>query len=129
MVVVSAGNSGSSLPLYPGNSTDVLSVTCFDPDGSTISSYANGAWVDVAARGAEVVGPVPGGLREVVRDLDGRAAGVGAACPHPVGGAGPQPERPTDGGDWDVASAHDHAIGHGAIDIEASLQWALDPDH
>ncbi len=130
MVVVSAGNRGSSLPQYPGNAAGVLSVTCLDADGSTISSYANwGPWVDVAARGAQLVGPVPDGyatwsgtsmaaplvsgqlalIRSAAPDLslsDQRTAVTGTSLPITI-----------------------HAIGHGAIDIEASLQWALDPDN
>ena len=129
MVVVSAGNRGSSLPQYPGNADGVLSVTCLDPEGATISGYANwGLWVDVAARGAQLVGPGAGRLCDLVGDLDGRAPGLGAARADPRACARAQPEEPTRRGDQDPLPISIHTIRHGAVDIEASMQYAMDDD-
>ena len=128
-VVVSAGNRGSSLPQYPGNADGVLSVTCLDPDAASISVYANwGLWVDVAARGSQLVGPVP----------DGYATWSGTSMAAPlVSGQVALIRARTPGlslKDQFAAVTKTalpisvHAILHGAIDMEASLLYAIDLD-
>ena len=60
VVVAAAGNSASTTPSYPAADTGVLSVS--STSGSTLSTWANrGPWVQVAAPGDSVIGPVPGG--------------------------------------------------------------------
>ncbi len=61
IVVAAAGNQGSTQANYPAADTGVLSVSA--TDGAGLASWANrGSWVKVAAPGADVVGPVPGGV-------------------------------------------------------------------
>jgi len=68
IVVAAAGNSSSSLPLYPASYDGVVSVSAVDIDKSFASSYSNyGAFVDVAA---------PGGNLVTDRNGDGYADGV-----------------------------------------------------
>ena len=129
MVVVSAGNRGSALPQYPGNAEGVLSVTCLEPDAKTLSDYANwGSWVDVAARGAQLVGPVPGGYATwsgtsmAAPLVSGQVALIRAAAP----GLSLTSQRKAITSTARPVSTH--PIQHGAIDIEASLKLALDDD-
>ena len=62
MVVVSAGNLASSHPSYPADSTRVLCVTALAASVVQVASYANyGPWVEVAAPGTDVIGPLLGG--------------------------------------------------------------------
>jgi hypothetical protein len=62
VVVAAAGNEGSNKPEYPGSWSQTLSVAALDQAGSALTSFSNyGGWVDVAAPGEAVVGPMPGG--------------------------------------------------------------------
>lgn len=59
IVVAAAGNSASTTQTYPAADPGVLSVS--STTGTTLSTWANrGPWVQVAAPGDSVVGPVPG---------------------------------------------------------------------
>ena len=61
VVAAAAGNQGNTQANYPAADSGVLSVSATDGDG--LASWANhGSWVKVAAPGADVVGPVPGGV-------------------------------------------------------------------
>ncbi len=61
MLVAAAGNDASNVRQYPAQDKDVLSVTSVD-DADQLSIFACwGDWVDVAAPGDRVLGPVPGG--------------------------------------------------------------------
>ncbi len=60
VVVAAAGNDASAREHHPAAEKHVLSVTALD--GAGIAGFADhGSWVDVAAPGTGVVGPVPGG--------------------------------------------------------------------
>ena len=75
VVVAAAGNDGSKQKQYPAASSDVLSVTATTADDSSVASYANtGGWVDVAAVGDGLVGPLPG-------DSYGRWSGTSMSTP------------------------------------------------
>jgi len=126
MVIVSAGNGASSLTLYPGDSTDVLSVTSFNPKTRAIDGYASyGVWVDVAACGTDVIGPVPGrayaswsGTSMAAPLVSGQAALVRSRAP-----------RLSLIGQVDALTKTATSIGpktvqYGAVDIPASLKYA-----
>jgi subtilisin family serine protease len=123
-VVVSAGNRGSVLPLYPGNADGVLSVTCLDPDAATISGFANwGLWVDVAARGSQLVGPVPdgyaiwSGTSMAAPLVSGQLALIRARTP------GLSVKNQFAAVTKTATPISIRPIQHGAIDIEASLRF------
>ena len=62
VVVAAAGNDGWKQKQYPAASPDVLAVTATTADDSALSTYSNaGGWVDVAAVGDGLVGPLPDG--------------------------------------------------------------------
>lgn len=62
VVVASAGNEGSTLDQYPALLSELLGISALDANGQRLATFSNsGSWVDVAAPGSEVVGPVPGG--------------------------------------------------------------------
>ncbi len=55
IVVAAAGNSSSSLPLYPASYDGVISVSAVDIDKNFASSYSNfGTLIDVAAPGGDL---------------------------------------------------------------------------
>ena len=129
LVVGAAGNSGSAQPLYPGSSVDVLSVTCFDPRTRAVPSYASyGIWVDVAARGSDVIGPLPGGAYA-------KWSGTSMAAPQVAAQAALIRSRVP----WLSRSGQLEAITktttalrplsvqYGAVDIPASLGYASKP--
>lgn len=60
-VVAAAGNAGTSDAQYPATEDGVLSVTSTLLEQDQLAKHANyGHWVDVAAPGEDLVGPVPG---------------------------------------------------------------------
>lgn len=62
VVVAAAGNTGSKTEQFPAASSDVVAVGALAEDGSGLAGFSgNGGWVDVAAPGERVAGPVPGG--------------------------------------------------------------------
>jgi subtilisin family serine protease len=62
LVVAAAGNDGDDTPHYPAALPRVLSVAAMDASGHNLARFSDfGSWVDVAAPGQDVVGPVPGG--------------------------------------------------------------------
>ncbi|MBD8869509.1 S8 family peptidase [Nocardioides donggukensis] len=62
LVVAAAGNSGDDAEHYPASRDEVWSVAALDAGNERLADYSNhGDWVDVAATGDQVVGPVPGG--------------------------------------------------------------------
>lgn len=59
-VVAAAGNSAQDRKAYPAEHDEVLSVTSVSVGKDSVSKFANwGDWVDVAAPGTRVKGPVP----------------------------------------------------------------------
>lgn len=62
VVVASAGNEGSTDERYPAALGEVMAVSALRADLRELATFSNsGYWVDVAAVGMRVVGPVPGG--------------------------------------------------------------------
>ncbi len=62
VVVAAAGNTGSKTEQFPAASHDVVAVGALSADGSGLAAFSgSGGWVDVAAPGEQVAGPVPGG--------------------------------------------------------------------
>ncbi|HEU5008783.1 MAG TPA: S8 family serine peptidase [Jatrophihabitantaceae bacterium] len=62
LVVAAAGNDADDMPHYPAALPRVLSVAASDTGGRGLATFSDfGSWVDVAAPGQDVVGPVPGG--------------------------------------------------------------------
>ncbi len=60
VVVAAAGNDGTDGEHYPAAQSEVLGVSALDDSAVALFS-CRGKWVDVAAPGVDVVGPVPGG--------------------------------------------------------------------
>jgi len=61
-VVASAGNESSTDQRYPAALGEVLAVSALRTDSLQLAAFSNsGSWVDVAAPGTHIVGPVPGG--------------------------------------------------------------------
>ncbi|MFC5729196.1 MULTISPECIES: S8 family peptidase [Nocardioides] len=61
LIVAAAGNDGSDRPFWPAAFPWVVSVGSVDPDG-TVSDFSNhGSWVDVYARGRDIVNAFPEG--------------------------------------------------------------------
>ena len=61
VVVASAGNHGTVLPMYPANLPGVISVAATQSNGQRAAFSAFGPWVDVAAPGVSVLAAKPGG--------------------------------------------------------------------
>lgn len=92
LIVAAAGNDGADWPLYPAAFDWVLSVGSLDEDG-TVSDFSNyGDWVDVYARGRDLVNAFPVGTYTCyepehageVRDFDGLARWSGTSFSTPV---------------------------------------------
>ncbi len=61
LVVAAAGNDSDDKPRFPASVDGVTAVAATNPGNSALASYSNrGPWVDVAAVGNELVGPLPG---------------------------------------------------------------------
>ncbi len=62
VVVAAAGNGGDDTKHYPASMDHVLSVAALDSSNERLADYSSyGDWVDVAATGDHVIGPIPGG--------------------------------------------------------------------
>lgn len=132
-VVAAAGNASSSQAEYPATQTGVLSVTSTLLEQDRLAAHANwGAWVDVAAPGEDLVGPVPG---------SGYAtwAGTSMAAPQVSGQlalliAVTQDERDEDEDPLvDAVTSTTRPVAgrrvqHGAVDLPASLRSWRRPD-
>lgn len=61
LVVAAAGNDGSKKQQYPASVADVMAVAATRQDNQALAAFSNrGGWVDVAAPGVQLVGPLPG---------------------------------------------------------------------
>lgn len=62
VVVAAAGNSGNDKKQYPAAQPEVMSVAALGTESGDLASFSGfGDWIDVAAPGDDIAGPVPGG--------------------------------------------------------------------
>ncbi|MDW8107822.1 MAG: S8 family peptidase, partial [Armatimonadota bacterium] len=80
LIVVAAGNSGSSAPTYPAYYANCIAVAATDSTDTLASFSQYGSWVDIAAPGVDILSTYPGN-RYV------RQSGTSMACPHVAGAA------------------------------------------
>lgn len=80
LLVVAAGNSGSSSPTYPAYYTNCIAVAATDSNDRLASFSQWGSWVDIAAPGVGIYSTY---RRNTYRTLDGTSM----ACPHVAGAA------------------------------------------
>jgi hypothetical protein len=78
LFVASAGNSGSSTPLFPASMDGVLAVAATDQNDLKAPFSSFGGHVDVSAPGVDVLSTLPG--RQY-----GLLSGTSMACPHTSG--------------------------------------------
>ncbi|MCL6535801.1 MAG: S8 family peptidase [Armatimonadetes bacterium] len=80
LVVVAAGNGGSSSPQYPAYYTNSIAVAATDSADRLASFSQYGSWVDIAAPGVGILSTIPNN-RYASYD------GTSMACPHVAGAA------------------------------------------
>ena len=62
IVIAAAGNDGSGEQEFPAAQKEAIGVTALQAERDDLTPFANnGNWIDIAAPGAQIVGPVPGG--------------------------------------------------------------------
>jgi len=84
IIVVAAGNSGSSSPDYLGSRGDCLDVGATDKNGNPTSWSNYGSWVDVAAPGAEILSTFHYNA-DPANDYIAVMDGTSMSAPHVVG--------------------------------------------
>ncbi|MGZ0145915.1 S8 family serine peptidase [Kribbella sp. WER1] len=62
VVVAAAGNSGNDSKEFPAAQPEAMSVAALDAQWTALASFSGfGDWIDVAAPGDQIAGPLPGG--------------------------------------------------------------------
>lgn len=124
VVTVAAGNDASTMPHYPAARPGVLSVGALNASGSTLATFSDrGAWVQVAAPGSSLVGPIPGG-RYVTWSGTSMAAPLAAGQAALLAAAAPQLTGSQLVAAVDLTGSRllGTSTSHGAINVPASLQ-------
>ncbi|MFN7161838.1 MAG: S8 family serine peptidase, partial [Fimbriimonadales bacterium] len=80
LVVAAAGNGGSNAPQYPAYYTNAIAVAATDATDTLTSFSQYGAWVDIAAPGANILSTTPNNQYQSF-------SGTSMACPHVSGAA------------------------------------------
>jgi thermitase len=129
LVVAAAGNEGSgAAPSFPAADPRVLAVGATDVDGGPAPFTSAGPYVDLAAPGVDIVGPVPGGYADAdgtsfsAPIVSGVAALVRSAAPK---ASAAQVRAALLGGARDIEpSGPDNATGAGIVDALSALRLA-----
>jgi subtilisin family serine protease len=126
VVVSAAGNTRSTVPHFPASASTVCGVAALGA-GSQLAYFSNrGPWVEVAAPGDQLVGPMPGGGYAVwsgssmssalvsgqaalLRALDAEAS-AGAIIDGIEATANQVPTDPIDSGSIDIPSSLDYTL-------------------
>ena len=127
LVVAAAGNDSDDKPRFPASVDGVTAVASTNPGNVALASYSNqGPWVDIAALGNELVGPLPG-------NLYGTWSGTSLSAPLVAGQLALLRSADPDRESRKIAEALDktcHKVSHaavrdGVVDPVASLMYLL----
>jgi len=126
-VIAAAGNDGDNQPHYPAAQSQTISVAALNQTGTALTTFSDwGSWVDVAAPGQAVVGPMPGGsyaswagTSMATPFVSGQAALLEAEVP------GLSADKVSECIDQSAVKLAGNPVQFGAINIPASLKYAL----